>query len=236
MNMLKAIFTDGVDEITVHGLTQWDKGQKLQITISSLPASFQVHFANKRDDTAYVVEATASGGVATVAIPNLILHHRCDAVAWVYLSEGDSGETVKTINLPIQARAKPEGYAYTEVEILDYKTLDRRIDALEKGGTGGGSGSDSSQNANNTGWTTAQINLLNSLFSAIPWTTSTAGALADSLIASLRSTSSGGGTGGGSGGEAEDTETDNITQSGSTLTITSLATAPTQSGGVLTIA
>lgn len=139
MNMLKAIFTDGVDEITVHGLTQWDKGQTLQITHSSLPASFQVHFANKRSDTAYVVKATATNGVATVEIPNLILHHRSDAVAWVYLSDGDSGETVKTINLPIQARAKPEGYAYTEVEILDYRTLDKRIDALERGG-GGGSG------------------------------------------------------------------------------------------------
>ena len=83
-----------------------------------------------------------------------------------------------------------------------------------------------------SGWTTAQINLLDSLFSAIPWTTGTAGALADSLIASLRATSSGGGgTGGGSGGE-----TDNITQAGSTLIITSLAIAPTQSGSVLTIA
>ena len=83
-----------------------------------------------------------------------------------------------------------------------------------------------------SGWTTAQINLLDSLFSAIPWTTGAAGALADSLIESLRATSSGGGgTGGGSGGE-----TDNITQSGSTLIITSLAIAPTQSGSVLTIA
>lgn len=79
-----------------------------------------------------------------------------------------------------------------------------------------------------SGWTTAQINLLDSLFSAIPWTTGAAGALADSLIASLRATSSGGG---GTGGE-----TDNITQSGSTLIITSMAIAPTQSGSVLTIA
>ena len=90
---------------------------------------------------------------------------------------------------------------------------------------------------NGSGWTTAQINLLDSLFSAIPWTTGAAGALADSLIASLRATSSGGGgTGGGSGGETEDTETDNITQAGSTLIITSLAIAPTQSGSALTIA
>lgn len=103
---------------------------------------------------------------------------------------------------------------------------------------------DSGGNANQgTGWTTAQIDLLDRLFSAIPWTTGTAGALADSLIASLRSTSSGsGGTGGGSGGESggedepETGATDNITQSGNTLIITSLATAPIQSGSVLTIA
>lgn len=135
--MLNAIFTGGVDEITVHGLTQWDKGQRLQITLDSLPASFEVHFANKRSETAFVVKATATDGVATVDIPNIVLTKPIDVIAWVYDNASDEiGETIATINLPILKRTKPADYVYEESEILDYKTLERRIDALEKGGKG----------------------------------------------------------------------------------------------------
>lgn len=75
-------------------------------------------------------------------------------------------------------------------------------------------------NVNSTGWTSGQIALLNQLFDCIPWTNAGAGAIADSLIASLTSTSS---------------PDDNITQSGGILTIIALKTAPNQTGNVLTV-
>lgn len=51
---------------------------------------------------------------------------------------------------------------------------------------------DSGGNVNQgTGWTAEQINLLDQLFNYIPWTASGAGAIADSLIASLRGSESG---------------------------------------------
>lgn len=76
-------------------------------------------------------------------------------------------------------------------------------------------------NVNSTGWTSAQIALLNQLFDCIPWTNAGAGAIADSLIASLTSTSS--------------PDEDNITQIGGILTIIALKTAPNQTGNVLTV-
>lgn len=76
-------------------------------------------------------------------------------------------------------------------------------------------------NVNSTGWTSAQIALLNQLFDYIPWTNAGAGAIADSLIASLTSASS---------------PEDNITQSGGILTIIALKTEPNQTGNVLTVA
>ena len=115
--MLQAIFTNGVDEITVRGLTQWDKGQAIEINLSSLPATFQVHFSWKSYHEAYVVEATSDGWSAIVPIPNIILQKCRTAVAWVYLVEDEAGETVKTIYLPIVERAKPSDYVYTEIEI-----------------------------------------------------------------------------------------------------------------------
>lgn len=176
--MIKAFFNENVDEITVHGLTQWDKGQRLEITLSSLPASFEVHFSYRRHDMAYVVEATATDGVAVVAIPNLILQQPYDAIAWLYVTEGDAGETIKTINLPIEARTKPSDYVYTEIEILDYKNLDKRIDTLEKG--------DASEETikaavesyleenpvtGGTGLTDAQITALDGMFKIAAYTT-----------------------------------------------------------------
>lgn len=115
--MLQAVFASGRDEIVVHGLTQWDKNQKIQITLSSLPAVFQVHYSYKGCKEAYVVNAEANGGVAIALIPNLLLQQNKDAIAWIYASEDDSDATIKTIHLPITPRAKPSDYAYTEIEI-----------------------------------------------------------------------------------------------------------------------
>lgn len=133
--MLNAVFPDNVDEITVHGLTQWDKGQQLKITLSSLPASFEVHFANKREKEAYVVEGTASNGVGTIKIPNILLTKPADAIAWIFETDGEEiGETVATIQLPMKKRAKPSDYVYTESElkIVNYQELSDRLDSVEE--------------------------------------------------------------------------------------------------------
>ena len=133
--MIEAVFTTGVDEITAHGLTQWDKGQKLKITLSSLPASFEVHFAFKRSETAYVVDATASNGIATVSIPNAILRQPADAMAWIYIINGDAGETVKTIHLPIERRTKPADYVYEEADVANFREIvNQRIDEYIESG------------------------------------------------------------------------------------------------------
>ena len=133
--MIKAIFSDGLNETTAHGLTQWDKGQELEITHPSLSGSFEVHFANKRSELAYVVVATESDGVAIVAIPNIVLTKPVDVIAWVYETNGDTtGETIATINLPIEKRPKPTDYVYTEDElkILEYETIMKRLDVVQE--------------------------------------------------------------------------------------------------------
>lgn len=132
--MLQAVFTKSVDKIEVPGLTQWDRGQELEVTIPDLPESLEAHFSYKGAGTAYVVEATGTDGTAVIPIPNIICTQNRDAVCWIYYTDGDSGETVKTIYLPIEAREKPSDYVYTESDVLSYKSLEERIKALEKGG------------------------------------------------------------------------------------------------------
>lgn len=83
-----------------------------------------------------------------------------------------------------------------------------RIAALERGetGSGGNAGEDSGQNpSEGTGWTTEQIDLLDQLFDHIHFNSSEGGAIADALIASLRSGDSGG-SGEDSGDDSGETE------------------------------
>ena len=108
--MLEAVFITGVDEITVTGLAQWDRGQMLRITYPSIPSAFQVHFANKNSEKAIVVQATGADDLATVAIPDELLREPLELFAWLYFDESLTGETAATVRMPVKARTMPDDY------------------------------------------------------------------------------------------------------------------------------
>lgn len=109
--MLEAIFPSGIDEITVDGLTQWDKGQVLRVDFPDMPTMYEVHFAFKGGTEALIVHVLDGATSNDVEIPNILLQQPYDLVAYVYLVGSDgSGETVKTVHLPLEPRPKPEDY------------------------------------------------------------------------------------------------------------------------------
>lgn len=108
--MLEAVFTTGVSEITVTGLTQWDRGQTMQIACPNLPSAFQVHFANRKSKKAVVVQATGENNVATVVIPDVMLQQPFELFAYLYFDENLIGETTKTVRMPVERRKKPDDY------------------------------------------------------------------------------------------------------------------------------
>lgn len=110
-----AQFPANTYEITVEGLKQWDTGQELEIVLSAVQTPYEVHFSNRGSMDALRVEAKATSSTTSVVkIPNIILTSERDAIAWIYTVDGDKGTTVRRINLPIEKRAKPEGYLYEE--------------------------------------------------------------------------------------------------------------------------
>ncbi len=121
--MLEAKFTSGVDEIEVSGLTQWDRGQVLNLTVpDGLPSTYQVHFTFKGSNKALNVPVFST---TQVPIPDELLTQPRDLIAYVYLiASDDSGETVKTIHLPVERRAKPEDYSELP------QTFQERVDSL----------------------------------------------------------------------------------------------------------
>jgi hypothetical protein len=106
---IKAEFLQGETALTVHGLHQWDYGQKLEIHGLALPAMIEVHFACLNMTEAIPRIGTTADGVTTVAIPDGCLEHDTPLRAWVYVVDTASGKTERTIHLPIQARTKPQG-------------------------------------------------------------------------------------------------------------------------------
>ncbi len=123
--MLKVDFSAGYNEITVKpGLTQWDKGQKLEIGGLELPAVAQVHFANSEADSAIIHMAyKQDNGNSEVLIPNSLLQEPHDIRAYIYVTDENEGKTVKTIHVPVTPRTKPDDFISepdpTQTQILD---------------------------------------------------------------------------------------------------------------------
>lgn len=136
--MLIAKFPDGISEITVNGLHQWNYGQQLQIEASDLPALFEVHFAYPGIKDAIVRVCAAVNGVATVAIPDECLEQSRTIQAWIYEIKETAGKTTKTIRLNVIKRVRPAAGGDIPREISDKYTeaiaaMNETIKTLESG-------------------------------------------------------------------------------------------------------
>ncbi len=109
----------GTSEIAVHGLSQWDYGQTLEIRADNLPAIVEVHFACAGMTEAIVRPCSTVSGVATVAIPDVCLEQSGPITAWVFEIDGAHGTTAKTITIPVISRPRPAGREEIPEEFLD---------------------------------------------------------------------------------------------------------------------
>ena len=62
--------------LEVKGLTQWDRGQKLEITGLDLPSAVEIHFATQDGEEAKVMVGKTVDGVTRVAYQRLYLSFR----------------------------------------------------------------------------------------------------------------------------------------------------------------
>ena len=107
---------------TVHGLTRWDYGQKLQIQADSMEITdgTEVQFYQETLSSVEYIKSTV------VDIPDKMLQNPQEITAYVYVCQPDSGETILTMHLPVKNRERPENYVLPKTE--EHKRL------LPKGG------------------------------------------------------------------------------------------------------
>lgn len=106
---LQVNFPTGVTRTTVHGLTQWDYGRKLEITSPNLTGygKIEVHFAYEGLKEAIVYLGTLMDRTLTVAVPDIVLEQPAPVIAWVFVPTEDEGRTILTVTLPVTARTRP---------------------------------------------------------------------------------------------------------------------------------
>ena len=105
-----ALFFDDIKEITTEKLNQYDIGQKLKISGVDINENTEVHFKSPYSKIAKIATGTLNGSSLTVVIPDEFLESAGNGKVWVCSIDENEVTTIRTINIPIVERAKPDGY------------------------------------------------------------------------------------------------------------------------------
>lgn len=107
--MILAKFKRNEYNVTACGLVQWDYGQTLRIEGVEAGETPEIHFSVGRQDAIISLGEIADGGIEA-HIPDDLLEEGELITAYIYVADADSGKTVRTIQLPVKRRPRPDGY------------------------------------------------------------------------------------------------------------------------------
>lgn len=124
-----SLVTVNKNSYTAESLYQWDINQILEIRGLSLPSIPEIHFTNSTTDKAIVRQGRMdSRGIVTADIPNSLLQKPYKITAFVCIYSGETFETLNTIIIPVNARAKPYDYSIVnDEEVYSFKALENTI-------------------------------------------------------------------------------------------------------------
>ena len=115
-------------------LYQWEIGRQLHIIPLPNHTVSCIHFSNPGDSEALVVKPNEANGMIVADIPNILLQNGKNIIVHTVDVSETYAETLTDCELNVRRRAKPSNYVYTEVEILNYETLKKRMDEFEENG------------------------------------------------------------------------------------------------------
>lgn len=127
----------GIIKVNGGSLYQWDTDRSVEITPWKNYTVDEVHFGNPNGATTFVVEPTIENDEVIAHIPNILLQAAINIRVFAVMHTDNGERTVTDCTLGVIARQKPSDYVYTETEVLNYTTLEKRIKELEENGTGG---------------------------------------------------------------------------------------------------
>lgn len=111
---------------------QWDSGQA--VVVEHEGTIHEVHFAHKGDKNALTVIPKEIENCVEAKVPSILLQSAETLFAYLVFRDADGTETRRSASFPVIPRPKPDGYVYTETEVLNYNSLDERISQIEENG------------------------------------------------------------------------------------------------------
>ncbi len=155
--MVYAKFTHALTNVTTNPVTQWDYGRTLRIDGLDLPTAVRIDFGISGEQTTISRIGTTKDRVTAVVIPDSFLEQSNNLVAYVYVNDTTEGKTVRTINIPITARAKPEEFDTPESKELFAEAIEQLNDAADRAETARDEAKGSADQAKASEETTAAI-------------------------------------------------------------------------------
>lgn len=110
---------------------QWDTERKLIVNDNTCD---KVYFSNDGMEMALTCNIYEVDGVRMVNVPNIILQDAKPLKVHLSMVDNDGRLTTYYEAFHVSPRKKPNGYVYTETEVLNYSSLIARIDQIEKNG------------------------------------------------------------------------------------------------------
>ena len=102
---------------------QWDSNQRLIVTDASIT---NLHYCNRTEAEALVVEVYEEEGKRFANVPNILLQDVWNICVYAYCG---NCYTKQSKLFKVIARSKPADYIYTETEVLRWATLEAEIKA-----------------------------------------------------------------------------------------------------------
>ena len=129
---------DVIEKNESQKLYQWDVNRYIRIEVPEGVNVEIAEFAHERDKQALGMEIIEENGILMSKIPNKLLQSSWPIKVWLRID----GQTVFADLLVPLPKAKPPDYILPddEDEVLSYRTLEKRIEALEKNSCAGASG------------------------------------------------------------------------------------------------
>lgn len=142
-NITTAIFDVGTKYTNVVGLWQYDYGQILRIAGLNMPKAVEIHFSlNETHGSSVTRIGITKDKITDVSIPDSMLENEnakqnYNVYAFIFLTDGNSGNTEYRIKIPVKARPKPEAIGGTGETTLENimsainQIADGKADALD---------------------------------------------------------------------------------------------------------
>ena len=109
---------------TIQRFCQWDVNQEIYMVLEGfdLTNAPEVHFCNKEDDVAIIVNTTVSGNTIRASVPNQLLQESSILYAYVYLQDTNTSlqRSVAYTKIPVHKRPKPADYIHIGHNCIGY--------------------------------------------------------------------------------------------------------------------